>query len=411
MLLNNVSWARVMTGLLVLLGSGCATGGPEQGDAITADQGPDELELNGHHYVRRWMLSELEVAEMTDPALWQPPETVDKLAQLLRGNIVHAEYGEYVEAEPNYALARISLGQAGALKADSEPLNPEDAVAVKTISTDGDGRTKIGFTNQLSLPPFASALFESGGTGTMVNWRVYTAAHVLFNNPIIGGLDGWNCRNGTKDPSGACTAAGQPRWRFGGEIVNGTPTFTTSWLLCGYKNVSTGWAGLPSNSTSETMARWDYGFQNLDGCIPSTGVSSVGSWGPSQSTLRTLSLYSYGYPGLYKCPALTGGLPGDCPVAAGGQGIIQLLPDFVTRPYTGASLFRTSATNDTALVQTGGYIKTGKLDFTVGQSGASLLVVSNGSWFAVGANSNTVVGTSFSWFNYMTVEVQNFILM
>lgn len=78
--------------------------------AGAAAAGPEELTVGGRRYVRPSALSEEDRRALTAPALWEPPETVDKLAQLLRAYILHNEYGEYVDAQPNYDAARRSLG-------------------------------------------------------------------------------------------------------------------------------------------------------------------------------------------------------------------------------------------------------------------------------------------------------------
>ncbi|HKY38444.1 MAG TPA: hypothetical protein VJN18_21020 [Polyangiaceae bacterium] len=107
------------------------------------------------------------------------------MAQLLRAYVAHVQYGEYVEAEPNYRLARISLGleKGGASMGGQEPA--DSGVVDKSITADGDQRAKAPFPN--SNPGNAYALFEAGGSGTMVGWRVYTAGHVLYNNDTLQG--------------------------------------------------------------------------------------------------------------------------------------------------------------------------------------------------------------------------------
>jgi len=375
---------------------------------------PAELIIGGQRYVRVSALSEAELEAMKDPQLWELPETEDKLAQLLRGWVSHAEYGDYVEAEPNRALARISLGldpSPFGERGGQEPPASGPHSKPQSITADGDQRF-AGITT--ANPGNAYALSESGGTGTMVGWRIYTAGHVIYNNSVVPGTDGWTCRNNSTTPFGtepSCSAAGHPRWRFGGRItVSGgveTQTWATPWVLCGFKNVPTGWRNLPSNASGTTLARWDYAVQNLDGCIPA-GAGNVGWWTIDQATLRTRSTYQGGYPALQPCPAGAVGnstAAGDCP-----GGTVRLRPNTSTRPYTGGTLYYTSGgSSDPNVILTGGYIQSSKLDVTAGHSGGSVIALDGSQWWSVGCASNTAGGQSNTNYNAMTTEVVNFL--
>lgn len=92
----------------------------------------------------------------------------------------------------------------------------------KSITANGDQRVKADRPN--SNPGNSFALFEAGGSGTMVDGRVYTAAHILFNNAAIQGTNGWRCKDGSVQAS--CAVTGFSRWRFGGRITttNGVET-------------------------------------------------------------------------------------------------------------------------------------------------------------------------------------------
>jgi len=393
---------------------GTADGNNPTGEA-SIEQAPAELIVNGRRYVRESSLSEAERAAIKDPALWEGPETVEKLEQLLRMYISHYKYGDYIEAEPNTKLARISLGldpspvgeRGGDVAAPEQPVE-------KSITANGDQRTVAVSTT--TNPGNAYALSESGGTGTMVGWRIYTAGHVIFNNIAVPGTDGWTCRNNSTTPFGtepSCSAAGHPRWRFGGKItVSGgveTQTWATPWTLCGYKSVPAGWRNLPAGQSGTTWARWDYGFQNLDGCIPA-GAGNVGWWTIDQATLRTSTTFQGGYPALQPCPAGAVGnstAAGDCP-----GGSVRLRPNTSTRPYTGGTLYWTSGgSSDPNLILTGGYIQSSKFDVTAGHSGGSIIAWDPGTsaYWSVGNASNTAGGQSNTNYNALTTEVVNFI--
>ncbi|MFZ5895698.1 MAG: hypothetical protein ACOY0T_31870 [Myxococcota bacterium] len=407
--------AIILGALSLAACGGSADANGSSGDTSVVEVAPSELVINGRRYVRMSALSQAELDAMKDPALWEPPETVEKLEQLLRGWISHYKYGDYVEAEPNRELARISLGldpSPRGLQGGNEA--PPDGVRLveKTITSNGDQRTVAVSTT--TNPGNAYALSESGGTGTMVGWRIYTAGHVIYNNVAVPGTDGWTCRDNSTTPFGtepSCSTAGHPRWRFGGKITvsNGveTQTWATPWVLCGFKNVPTGWRNLPSGSSGTTLARWDYGVQNLDGCIPS-GAGNVGWWTIDQATLRLRTTFQGGYPALQPCPAgAIGNSTGssDCP-----GGSVRLRPNTSTRPYTGGTLYWTSGgSSDPNLILTGGYIQSSKFDVTAGHSGGSIIALDGSQWWSVGCASNTALGQFNTNYNAMTSEVVNFL--
>lgn len=88
-------------------GVGLKNGGRRSREATPRD---DDTTLHGGLTSVTSSLSDDELEQLKNPELWQPPETLDKVAQLVRSYLRHPEYGEYVEAEPNYELARIKLG-------------------------------------------------------------------------------------------------------------------------------------------------------------------------------------------------------------------------------------------------------------------------------------------------------------
>jgi hypothetical protein len=413
---NCVKRSVVAATALLMFGCGTADEEAETAAPYTAELGeaPPELVLGGRRYVRLELLSEADREELRNPGLWEKSNEIDNLAQLLRGVVIHMKHGQYIEAEPNVALARISLGL------DRSPLPPQAGLIApdgariesKSVTADGDQRSR---GNSTSWPSNAYALSESGGTGTMVGWRIYTAGHVIFNNSVVAGVNGWLCRDNSTTPLGtepSCSAAGHPAWRFGGRLtVSGgveTQTWATPWALCGYKNVPVGWINLPSTASSETLARWDYGFQNLDGCIPA-GTGNLGWWVTDQATLRLTTIWQAGYALLFACPALAlGGSTAstDCP-----GGTVQLRPVTATRPFTGGSLFWTNGGTDANLVVTGGYIQSSRMDATSGHSGGAVIAWDSGTstYWAVGTASNTAGGQSNTNYNHLTSEVLNFI--
>lgn len=388
--------------------TGCASTAAKSGDADGAGQrgsAPAELVIDGARYVRRSALSEAEVAKLKDPQLWQEPQTLDKLAQLLRSYLWHAEYGEYIEAEPNYELAMVSLGQIAVPERGGDgPLPPGAQVVDKSITSDGDGRNPIS-SGEINLwPNNAYALVESGGTGTMVGWRVYTAGHVLWNNATSGITQGWRCRDGSaSNAASPCANPGHPRFRFSGRAIPlSNPQFATAWALCGWKRVPSGWVNMPANTGNTALARWDYALQNLDGCIPA-GADSVGWWVAPQATLRVTELWHGGYPQLQPCPALSFGGTADCPAGtprlAGAPG----------SAYAAGTLFWSAGgSSDPNLIATGGYLQSSKMDVTPGDSGGAIIGWNNG-WFAVATASNTAPGGSNTNYNWMTAEVQAFL--
>ncbi len=407
---GSVFWGTAL-GALCLLGCGASSAGGVEGEPEATGEAPAELVLGGRRYVRVSALSDAELAAMKDPALWQGPATVEKLAQLVRSWISHEEYGDYVEAEPNRELARISLGldpSPFGVRGGNEPL-PNEGLVEKTITANGDQRTIATVTN--GNPGNAYAMNEAGGTGTRVAGRIYTAAHVVYRNAVVGSPLGWLCRNQTTSPIGAehCFSAGNPRWRFGGKItVSGgveTQTWaTSSWIVCGYKKVPNGWVNAPADMAKTTLARWDYALSNLDSCIPA-GAGSVGWWTIDQATLQWLTTYQGGYPYRMPCQAGSVGAEGYC------WGPIQLRSNPPGLKYwTGGSLFWTSGgAADPNLVLRDGYIQSSKLDTTTGQSGGSLIALDGGAWWSVGAVSNSTDGTFFTNYNALTPEVVNFL--
>jgi hypothetical protein len=242
----------------------------------------------------------------------------------------------------------------------------------------------------------------------MVGGRVYSAGHVIYNNAGAAGADGWYCKDGVARAS--CAATGFSRWRFGGIIktVNGVDqeTWASNWAICGFVNVPSGWVNLPANATGTQRARWDYSVQNLDGCVPA-GAGNVGWWTTDQATLRTHMIYEGGYAQLQPCPALSIGTFTDCPA-----GTNQLRSNTPGSAFSAGSLFWTSGgSSDPALIATGGYIQSSKLDVTKGQSGGALIAFDTptNAWWAVGTTSNGSAGQSSANYNHLTSEVVTFL--
>jgi len=405
---QRITGSLVALGLLVGCGAADEQGGAvPNGDPVTAQAsaGPLELVVHGKRYLKVSSLSEAQQAELKDPSLWKGEETVDKLAQLLRAYMAHTQYGEYVEAEPNYKLARISLGLEGGDRPTRGGQNlPAPEVMDKSVTADGDQRAKTAFPN--TNPSNAYALYEAGGSGTMVGGRVYSAGHIIYNNAADPGTDGWKCKDGSARAS--CAVPGYSRWRFGGVIntVNGveTQTWASDWAVCGFVSVPNGWVNLASNASGTQKARWDYSVQNLDGCVPA-GAGNVGWWVTDQATLRTRNLFEGGYAQLQPCPALAVGNSTDCP-----SGVNQLRSNTPGSAYSGGSLFWTNGgASDPALVATGGYIQSSKMDITFGQSGGGLIALDGGSWWAVGTTCNGSANQSSTNYNQMTWEVEGFL--
>jgi hypothetical protein len=390
----------------LLLGSGCAAAvdGTSQDDidgSETVVAQPSELLIGGRRFVPVSSLTESELKVLHDPQLWQPPQTVEKLATNLRRHMLHMEHGEYVEAEPNFELARISLGlQPSPIEGDqgggSEPN------IGRVITSDGDQRF-TGCTN--CYPGTAVAMFESGGSGAMISrnsdFAVYTAGHVVYNNANETGSDGWYCQNGTKQANLA-NCSPHARWAFGG---NGG-TWFRNFTICGFRFVPNGWANMPAGTSTTGAVRWDYAVQNLEGCVSGTGALGWSQWGDND--LNSTTLFSSGYPTYFTCPANTSGVSnaagGDC-AASGSQGVVQLVPTNLSRPFTAGNLFFSNAGSK---VGHGTGFWNMNLDSTTGMSGGSAMYSSNGVWVSVGVVSR---GSSSgrTYYNRMTTEVINFI--
>ncbi|HKY38443.1 MAG TPA: hypothetical protein VJN18_21015 [Polyangiaceae bacterium] len=185
-----------------------------------------------------------------------------------------------------------------------------------------------------------------------------------------------------------------------------TQTWASAWAICGFVSVPNGWVNLASNSSVTTKARWDYGLQNLDGCVPA-GAGNVGWWVTNQATLRVHSLYEGGYAQLQPCPALAFGVAADCPA-----GTNHLRSGTNGGAFGGGSIFWTVGGNsDPALIATGGYIQSSKMDITPGHSGGALIAFHPGTnaWWAVGTTCNTAPGQSNTNYNHLTFEVQAFL--
>lgn len=400
-----------LVAVLFVAGVACSAGHDEdetgvRSQALTKDDfpedAPDELIIDGRLYVREFNLSDDELRELKDPELWKLPTTLDKMAQLVREYIRHPIYGAYVEAEPNYSLARIELG------IDPPPLSLRSAVPADTplpdviekkVSTNGDQRAVVAGTTGLS----AIGLYEAGGSGVLIgSGRLYTAGHVLYNNPGVSGTDGWECRSGPADPSGVCASAGQSRWSFGGKINNPGPNetwnFVQSQVGCGIEAVKSSWASMPANTQISNRIPLDYGrVRNLENCLGSS-VDGLPWWVASQADLRSHSLNAFGYPFLVPCPAGSSGVNSDCP-----NGTNQLRTNGAVPPITAGSVFVGVPVSDNAVVATAGYIKSNKVDTSTNMSGGPLVAFDDSTWWVVGVvvagDPNNFAET---WYNQLT---------
>jgi V8-like Glu-specific endopeptidase len=408
-----------------LIASSCASA--NEGDADSdigrsfalLENRPAELVIGAQRFVPEEALSAGELKELKDPSLWEPPETVDKLAQLLREYVLDPKFGPYVEAEPNYQLARISLGLEKSRFADrTVPAKPSDDTVEKTISTDGDQRVKV--TTPTNNPGSAIGMIESGGSGVNLAFagaggsgsRVYTAGHVLYNNPRLGGPQGWICADSSAHVLG-CNGRTPPtylgRFRFGGKMTNSTTTWAGGFPTCTVlRGVPSGWRNMPLGTTLEVLARWDYGRVVMDGCVPS-GTGALGWWVSTQPELRGALITAFGYPLRSHCPALSNGSPSDCD--NNGNPWTEVFPS--SPPYTDGSVFVSASVTDGALTQTNGYIKTRKVDTTNGNSGGPITAwdSATSAWYVVGVDSShNDDGLGTNYFNSATWEVVNYVL-
>ncbi len=411
-------------GLIVV--SACASANDDDDDPVIGqasahlDVGPNDLVIENRRFVREDTLTAEELKELQDPALWSPPETVEKLAQLLRAYVLDPKYGPYVEAEPNYELARISLGLAKSPFSDrAASKRPSDGTVEKTVSSNGDQRAEVVAPTQ--NPGSAIAMSEYSGSGVNLAFagaggagsRIYTAGHVLYNNAKVPGANGWNCANGSSNASGCSSPTWNARFRFGGRVntatVPATPTWAGGFVGCGTMSVPNGWVNMASSASIETLARYDYGRVNMDACVPA-GTSAMGWWVSTQAELRPTPITAWGYPLLRGCPALANGVESgsDC-----GLFPITEVLTIGSRPFTGGTVIVGEPVTDTALTQTNGYIKTRKVDTTAGNSGGPLGAwdTATSNWYVVGVDSaHNDDGLGTNYFNSLTWEVVNFVL-
>lgn len=159
---------------------------------------PEELVVNGVRFVRADFLNENELAELRDPSLCEEPQTLDKLATNLRKRTLHMKHAAYIEAEPNYELARISLGLDAPHSVELQG-GGSSAREGRVITANGDQRA----TAEGSSTESAVAMFETSGSGSWVSsddvFSIYTAGHVVYNNAVSAGDDGWYCRDGSPE--------------------------------------------------------------------------------------------------------------------------------------------------------------------------------------------------------------------
>ena len=236
---------------------------------------------------------------------------------------------------------------------------------------------------------------------TATDFAVYTAGHVVYNNVTDAGTDGWYCRNGTTQATlGNCSP--HAGWAFGGNGGNWFRNFT----ICGYRFAPNGWTNMPAGEPTTTVVRWDYAMQNLEACVSGTGSLGWSNWG--DTAIDSFTLYAGGYPAYFTCPANTSGVSnapgGDCP-ASGSQGVVQLVPTNLARPFTAGNIFFSSAGTK---VGHGTGIWRMNLDSTTGMSGGSAIYLSSGVWVSVGVVSRAA-GSGNTYYNRMTTEVINFI--
>ena len=137
-------------GAALLLGCGDTSDAAVDDEYATVSESPPEIMLNGRRYVKLSLLSESERAELENPALWEQPETVEKLEQLLRAIVSHHQYGDYIEAAPNRELARISLGLDPSPRGLRDDVAPDGAprsfVRSRQMATSGSLRRMAAAT-------------------------------------------------------------------------------------------------------------------------------------------------------------------------------------------------------------------------------------------------------------------------
>lgn len=341
-------------------------------------------------------------AELSDPRWWATPDDPESLAQLMREH-VQTPTGYYIEAEPNFELASKLLASEQETAPNTRGFDGREGRAI----IGGDGRDNISNTAGVGRMIAAS---ENGGSGAMyAQTRLYTAAHVVYNNApsgySVGGTVpvGWICRNGTVDTTpGAnpCDGAGEPgdpRWRFQG-LTSPTNIFTSNGMVnCGWNIVaSNGHINMPATETSAWVwARHDYARVDFS-CSVGDHTGWFGTAGFANASLPSSGVRAMGYPGRAWCPAGAKGTSTDCVTnTMTGQGIAQR----DAAPTTWANLWRSPGSSVTAGSSEADHTLRFWQDWTAGQSGGPLghyFINELGweGWHIIGVVSNSASGAS-----------------
>jgi hypothetical protein len=227
-----------------------------------------------------------------------------------------------------------------------------------------------------------------GCSGTMIGRNtMVTAAHCLYETIVA---NAWKCSDATLEPCVGET--GTPLLRGG---VNGLAG-VTAWASCYRKRVPDGFVNLTTLSTvadGTAFAKFDYAVVDFTGggfCSNPTMDDGgwVGTGAFSDAVIAANSTARYGYPQWATCSAnVNGSGPAECPAPNGA-----LRYNGGSGPQTGAQLWGSwglpgatvkAPTNSAdALVST--------LDWTPGDSGASVMAFVDNGWRVIGMVSNSV---------------------
>jgi len=302
--------------LALLAGCGNAASGSDAEDGTPAKTDapvstPSVVKNDeGREFLRVDLWDRAELARIYTPREQKGPDTVESLAEDLRGHMLTNDT-EYIEREAPVELARkILAGKAMQSTPDSGPQEGR-----RIIGTDDRTHTPTAY-NQ---PPSTWLGFsEIGCTANMIGRRsAVTAAHCVYNTFDPSQTQGWHCDNGTVGGgtntgrganAGVCgTNRVYARWRFGVEDSYGYTGWHGASGACARLTIPNGYitqiqdAHVSSSTGIWTLSRWDYASISFTGCFSLT--SHYGTAILTDQDLLNVTAQDFGYPANAPCPA------------------------------------------------------------------------------------------------------------
>lgn len=370
----------------------------------------------GREFLRVDLWDRAELARIYAPREQTGPDTVESLAENLRGHMLTNDT-EYIEREAPLELARkILAGKAMRSTPDSGPQEGR-----RIIGTDDRVHTAIAY-NQ---PPNTWLGFsEIGCTANMIGRRsAVTAAHCVYNTFDPSQTQGWMCDNGTvgggtntgRGPNaGVCgTNRVYARWRFGVEDSYGYTGWNGASGTCARLTIPNGYitqiqaAHASSNVGIWTLSRWDYASISFTGCFSLT--SHYGTAILTDQNLLDVTGIDYGYPANATCPDNST----DCS---------NWRYTGTTQPFQGAEIWGSSGSN----IQAGhcdvstapgslcpaaveAHTIQGDIDTTGGMSGSAIYRNINGVRELFGTLTGYTTDTNVNVWHRWNTETSNFV--